>query len=332
MAIVTEVISGEPFDRPVRTVERDEARLLQSPPEAAMRFLSPRMTPLEVFSFPTVYEPVEFARPRGVFEGDTLRLEWQTMSGRQPFYHRNADVDEIGYQICGQRALITECGTVEFGIGQLARIPVGVAHDNYGHEDIHLILYFHGPAVPCVPPVAHGEYRVPPFPGWQSKAMIEVTTNNMGGPNGAIAYSMADEDLILGAAQRFPDPLEVIEPSGAEGDIEWMYRAPKVWIGHTILPRTTTRRYHRRLGADEIQYQAEGTRTIVSQRGVVTLEPGEFTCIPRGCAYASVTEGPSKHLSVLTAEHVPAVKEPGRLADMDLAGWLAAQDARGEAA
>lgn len=332
MKIVSETICGAPLDRPVRVIERDEARLLQSPPPPAMRFLSPEMTPLAVYHFPTAYTPVEFARPRGVFEGDTLRLEWQTMDGRQPFYHRNADVDEIGYQVCGGRTLITECGTIEFEDGQFARIPVGVAHDNYGREDIHLILYFHGPAKPVVQPVAYGEFRSPPFPGWESRPMVEVTTNNLGGPNGAVAYSMADEDLILGAANRFADKLEVLEPRAPAGETEWLYHAPKVWLGHTLLDRTTKRNYLRRLGGDEIQYQAEGTRTIVSQRGIVILEPGDFTCIPRGCAHANLTDGPSKHISVLTAEHVPAAAEPVRFADMDVAAWIAKHDAATEAA
>ena len=324
MATVTEIISSEPFDRPVRSVVRNEAQLLALPPEPAMRFLSPKMTPLAVYTFPTTYEPVEFARPRGVFEGASLRLEWQTLSGRQPFYHRNADVDEIGFQICGERSLITECGTIEFGKGQFARIPVGVAHDNYCRDDIHLIFYLYGPAEPCLPPVARGEYRVPPFAGWQSAPMIEVTTNNLGGPNGAVAYSMADEDLLLAAAECFPDLLEVIEPSGATGAVEWIYHAPKVWIGHTILEPTSERTYHRRMAADEIQYQVEGSRTIVSQRGVVTLEPGDFTCIPRGCAYANMTAGSSRHLSVLTVDPVPPAREPTREADMNVSAWLAA--------
>lgn len=332
MKIVSETICGEPFDRPVRVIERMESLLLQSPPAPMMRFLSPELAPLPIYHFGVDYVPVEFARPRGVFEGATLRLEWQTMDGRQPFYHRNADVDEIGYQICGGRTLITECGTIEFEKGQFARIPVGVAHDNYGREDIHLILYFHGPAEPVVKPVAHGEYRVPPFPGWEPKPMVEVTTNNLGGPNGAVGYSMVDEDLLLGAAQRFADKLEVIEPQAPAGEIEWLYRAPKIWLGHTLLERTVERRYLRRLGADEIQYQAEGTRTIVSQRGVATLEPGDFICIPRGCAHANVTDGVSKHISLLTTEPVPPAAEPVRHADSDAAGWVAAQDARMEAA
>lgn len=330
MTIVTETICGEPLDRPVRVIQRSEEQLLQSPPPPAMRFLSPVLEPLAIYHFPVTYTPVEFARPRGVFESDTLRLEWQTLNGRQPFYHRNADVDEIGYQICGGRTLITECGTIEFEVGQFARIPVGVAHDNYAREDNHLIIYLHAPAKEMVLPVSYGEHRVPPFAGWEARPMVEVTTNNLGGPNGAIAYSMADETLLIDAAKTFEDKLQVIEPSGREGEVEWLYHAPKVWVGHTLLGKVTKRNYLRRLGADEIQYQAEGTRTVVSQQGVVTLEPGDFICIPRGCAYANVTDGPSKHISLLTVEHVPAVADPVRHADPDAAAWVRARDAMTE--
>lgn len=332
MKVVTEVLSGLPLDRPDRIVERDEARLFEAPPAQAMRFLGVELPPLAVYNIPVEYKEVPFSRPEGVFEGPSMRLEWQTMSGRQPFYHRNADVDEIGYQICGDRSLITECGTVAFKPGQFSRIPVGVAHDNYGKDDIHLIFYVHGPAVPGIAPVDHGQHLVPPFAGWEARPMIEAITNAMGGPGGAIGYSMADETLILDAAARFDDPLEVLQPDGPAGETEWVYRAPKVWIGHTKLVPTAERTYQRRMCADEIQFQAEGSRTIISQRGVVTLGPGDFTCIPRGCAYASIQEAQSKHLSFLTTETVPAVMEPVRFADTDVGRWLAETDAASELA
>lgn len=325
MQVVTEVISGRPFDRPERIIQRDEARLFEIPGPNVMRFLTADLPPLAVYSFPTRYEPVEFAPPRGVFEGSALRVEWQTMSrnGRQPFYHRNADVDEIGYQVVGGRTLMTECGTVEFEVGQFSRIPVGVAHDNYGRDDIHLLFYMHGPAKPGVAPVGFGTHRVPPFAGWQAKPMVEALTNCLGGPHCDLAYCMVDEELLLGAAAVASDLLEVLQPAGPAGTTEWLYRAPKVWIGHTCLEHTRERRYERNLCADEIQYQVEGSRTIVSQRGVVTLNAGDFTCIPVGCAYANVTEDASKHISVLTCETTPPVREPNRLADTDVGAWLA---------
>ena len=331
MTIVTEVISGHPFDRPDRVVQRNEEQLFTPVPPQAQRFLGVELPPLAVYSFPVVYEPVPFARPRGVFEGPALRLEWQTLNGRQPFYHRNADVDEIGYQICGERALITECGTVQFGRGQFSRIPVGVANDNYCVDDIHLIFYVHGPARPGIEPVGHGEHRVPPFAGWEAKPTIDAMTNAMGGPGGAISYSMADEQMIIDAAKDCTDPLEILEPNGPAGETEWVYRAPKVWIGHTRIDPTSERRYRRSLAADEIQFQAEGARTLVTQRGVTTLSPGDFVTIPRGCSYTSVVEGPSKHLSLLVTEATPPVEQPVRTADPDVLAWLAKHGARQEA-
>lgn len=327
MQVVTEVISSLPFDRPDRVVERDEARLFEMPGPHVMRFLTVDLPPLAIYAFPVQYEPVEFAPPRGVFEGPSLRVEWQTMSrnGRQPFYHRNADVDEVGYQVYGERTLLTECGTVEFEVGQFARIPVGAAHDNYGRDDIHLLFYMHGPAKPGIEPVGRGKYRVPPYTGWQAKPMVEALTNCLGGPHCDLAYSMIDEELLLGAGAHASDLLELLEPSGPAGTIEWIYRAPKVWIGHTRLERTRKRLYERKLCADEIQYQVEGTRTVISQRGVITLRPGDFTCIPKGCAHASITEGQSKHISVLTCESTPPVREATRIADGDVRAWLAAQ-------
>ena len=245
--------------------------------------------------------------------------------GRQPFYHRNTDVDEIGYQVCGERTLMSECGTIELRPGQFSAIPVSVAHDNYGREDIHLILYVPGPALACVEPVATGAYLIPPFPGWEPKPMVEVATACLGGMHCDLAYSMADEELILKAATRFEDKMEVLEPKGAPGEIEWIYKAPRVWIGHTALETTSERVYRRRMGAHEIQYQAEGTRTLVTQRGVATLEPGDFVSIPLGCAFASMTAGGSRHLSVLACDEVPPVREPSRIADTDVHGFLAAQ-------
>lgn len=323
MNVVTEVINGRPFDLHERMIQRDETALFTPVPPQAQKFLGTELSPLEVCTFPVIFAPMPFARPRGVFEGPALRLEWQTLNGRQPFYHRNADVDEIGYQICGERALITECGTIQFERGQFSRIPVGVAHDNYCVDDIHLIFYMHGPAKPGLEPVGHGEHRAPPFAGWEAKPAIDAMTNAMGGPGGAISYSMADEQLIIDAARDCTDLLEILEPSGPAGEVEWVYRAPKVWIGHTRLKPMAERRYQRSICAEEIQFQAEGVRTILSQRGVVTLSPGDFVTIPRGCSYTNVVEGPSTHLSLLVTEPTPPVERPNRAADPDVLGWLA---------
>ncbi len=62
--------------------------------------------PLSVVHYPQEYREVSFAPPRGVYENDEIRVEWQTMNSRQPFYHRNCGVDEISYQSAGERTLM----------------------------------------------------------------------------------------------------------------------------------------------------------------------------------------------------------------------------------
>ena len=112
MTIVSEVIDGFPEERPLLEIERDETRMYQTPEPWMLRFVTREAAPVAIYKVPHVYEPMQYAPPRGVFEGSIMRLEWQNMNGRQPFYHRNADVDEITYQICGERTQMTEFGTV----------------------------------------------------------------------------------------------------------------------------------------------------------------------------------------------------------------------------
>lgn len=321
MPIVSEYFDALPTDGPAWELERDE-RLLFQVPDHPMGRSWKDLSPLPVYHFPATYEPLKFAPPRGVFEGPYLRLEWQNMNGRQPFYHRNTDVDEISYQVCGERTLMTELGTVELRPGDLVALPLGVAHDNYGREDIHLLFYLHGPSRKLAETVASGKYLIPPFEGWSDKPQIEVITHCLGAGHCDVAVSMADEALLLKAAERNKEVLEVVRGGGAPGETEWLYAAERVWIGTTTLSATKQRKYRRHRCADEIQYQASGNRTLITQRGMAHLEPGDFVCIPFGCAFASIAEGPSRHLSILTTEPTPAVPEPVRHADPDVWSFL----------
>jgi uncharacterized cupin superfamily protein len=316
MPIVNEIIDALPSDEPALDLARNEELLLSLPPRPPMK-LWQDYEPLAVHRFPTQYEPVGFAPPRGVFEGPCLRVEWQTMNFRQPFYHRNTDVDELSFQVCGERTLMTEHGTVELRPGDFSRIPVGVAHDNFGRSNIHLLFYLHGPAMPCVPPARTGDFKSPAFDGWQPKPVAEVMTHCLGGPHCDVAVSLIDEELLLKEAVRNAAKIEVLKADTNADQISWLYKAPKVWIGHTVLAKSSSpRRYTRHRCADEIQYQISGTRTLVTQRGTTTLEPGEFVCIPFGCAFASVAGETSRHISILTSEPAPAVPQPVRHADM----------------
>jgi uncharacterized cupin superfamily protein len=322
MSIVVETIDVFPLDQPSRLIRRDERRLFEKPSAAQMKFLSAQSEPLQVYTYPATFSELAYGPPKGVFEGAELRLEWQTISGRQPFYHRNADADEIGFQVCGERTLLTELGIIEMRPGDFSCIPVTVAHDNYGRNDIHLIFYLRGPSLPLVAPRAFSEHRIPPFVGWQESMAVEVTTDELGAPRSDVASGMTDERMLLDEAIHCDEKIPILRAPEATDQVEWIYKAPRIWIGHTWINKATTRSYIRHMGADEIQYQVSGSRTLLSERGYVTLEPGDFVCIPLGCSFASIAQGDSRHISVLTAERIPPVREASRRADGNILDFL----------
>jgi hypothetical protein len=151
------------LDGPLRSVVRDEDLLLSAPHPPKVPIKLWRDHPmLDVVHFPPEFKAAPYGPPRGVYENDEIRVEWQTLHGRQPFYHRNCDVDEISYQVTGERTLMTELGVIEFHTGDLSRIPRGVAHDNYCQEDIHLLFYIPAPVTELVAGARESQVVFPP--------------------------------------------------------------------------------------------------------------------------------------------------------------------------
>lgn len=307
MAIVTEFIDAYPSESTAYQVKRNEELLLQQPEPSHMK-LWRDYDLLGALHFPLEYKPAKFSPPRDVYGGDFMRIEWQQMDFRQPFYHRNADVDEISYQVCGSRILMTELGSVDLLPGDFARIPVAVAHDNYGRNDIHLLFYIHGPAKECGKVSNKTELKLPPFEGWESKTVTELMTECLGARGCDISVSLADETLLLNRPEELAmneNKINVFRAEQWGPETEWLYKSEHVWIGTVRLDRVNGNLYHRHRQAEAIQIQLSGHRTLISQRGVIELEPGDFVSIPRGCSYTSVTTGESIHISVLTAKETP---------------------------
>jgi uncharacterized cupin superfamily protein len=316
MPIVTELLDAFPIDETICQLQRDEELLLTKPDAKAMPGGVKMWRDhdlLYAYTFPTKYVPSKFALPRGVFESEHVHIEWQKMNFRQPFYHRNVDVDEIGYHISGERTLITEKGSVDLQVGDFARIPVGVAHDNRGVEDVHLIFYIPAPVNECITPSRKAEFKMPPFPGWEGKAVVEMMTDCLGSAHCDVSVSLADERKLLEAAISDPEPLTVLRASNS-AETEWIYKSPFVWLGSTTLSKTNGRVYKRHRRADEMQYQVKGQRTLVTQRGTLELEAGDFVNIPLGCAFTDIVHGDSTHLSVLSRWPAPPKQDGSKVA------------------
>ena len=316
MSVVTEIFDSLPYSKPELVLKRDEDLLFNLPPHPVPNEKWVVNEPLPVYYFMTHYEPMPFARPRGVFEGKHLRFEWQNLNGRQPFYHRNTDVEELSFQLAGERTLITDRGWVELRPGDFTPIPVGIAHDNYSRNGVHLIFYFYGPLQLMTESTQTGNAVMPPFEGWEPKNRLEAITACLGGPHCDVGVSRVDETLVLQGVETSEERLQVTRPKGKNAETVWVYQAPKVWLGTTTLDQDAPRIYRRHRCADEIQYQVRGERTLITQRGTTTLKPGECVSIPLGCAFTSVASEETQYLSILTTEPAPAASEPVRYAEM----------------
>ncbi|HWO66163.1 MAG TPA: hypothetical protein VNO31_39635 [Umezawaea sp.] len=300
MGNVIEELALMGSDEPLHVLERDE-RLLLAPPHPSGLPFTPwhDQEPLSVVHFAQEHEEQAFAAPRGVYENDQLRVEWQTMhDGRQPFYHRNCDVDELSYQIAGERTLMTELGVVEHRPGEFSRIPRGVAHDNHGRRESHLLFYSPAPVTEEREAARTSLAVSPPFPGWRAGPVNEAVTECMGTPGHDIAVFPVDEQLLLDRVHVEADRLRVLTTTRSPG-VTWQYRSDRFRLGSAWLPTADGGRFRRTLDADEVQYQISGRRTLVSQHGVVDLVPGDLVRIPLGVAHTSVAEEPTEHLVLL---------------------------------
>ncbi|WP_432181604.1 hypothetical protein [Streptomyces sp. NBC_00063] len=315
MGIVPEVVAVIGSPQPSRIVERDEHLLLSPPhPSPFPVKLWRDHEPLTVVHFPQEYAATPFALPRGVYESAQVRVEWQTMDNRQPFYHRNCDVDEISYQIAGERTLMTELGTVEHRPGEFSRLPRGVAHDNYGRRESHLLFYTPAPVAEERTAVGTSEAVFPPFPGWQPGQVNEAVTQCMGTPGHDIGVFPVNELKLLEQVHTEKERLQVLSGSGEPG-MTWLYRSSSFRLGIVRLAASDQRVYRRTLDADEIQYQVSGRRTLISQRGIVELGPGDFVRIPLGIAHTSVCAQESEHIALYSDRELPQIAETARTAE-----------------
>ncbi len=328
MGRVVEHFDVFPFLEPARQLIRDEKALLSPavPPPVGIRW--DPIPPLRVAQFAQEFEDKKFSPPRILWEGASGRIEWQQMNFRQPMYHRNLDVDEMSFQIYGPRTLMTEIGTVELRPGDLVRIPVGVAHDNWGRRASHILWYFPAPITEVGEVLRESEVLIPPFEGWQPEMVNEVHTNCLGGRPVSVrsgpqhcdtAIQLSDETLLLKQAHSETDRLRVLHPEASGNETAWVWQGPDHWIGLTSITDSDGRTYTRHRNVDEVQYQVAGTRLLISANGVVEMTPGTFVHLPVGVAFASIVSGTSTHVTTLSRGALECVYEGAT----DSAAWTA---------
>lgn len=310
MSQVIEHFDVFPFDEnPHREFKRDELSLLSPAIPSAPGIEWDPIPPLKVAYFDQEFQDKVFAPPRILWEGDHGRIEWQQMNFRQPMYHRNLDVDELAYQIYGPRTLMTEHGTVELEPGDFVKIPVGVAHDNYGRRESHILWYFPASIADVAPVIRRGEVRFPPFEGWEPATVNEVHTDCLGGRHCDTAVQLSDETLLLEQAYSEVERLQVMHPEPASNQTDWVWKGQDHWVGLARINDADGRLYTRHRNADEVQYQVSGTRLLISANGVVEMKPGTFVHLPVGVAHANIVSGDSVHVTTVTRHKLDCVYE-----------------------
>lgn len=316
MGRVRERLDVFPLNEQPRIVAREENLLLSMPaPRPGPRF--PEQPSLEVVHIDQTYAPTEFALPRSIYECEVGRIEWQQMDFRQPMYHRNLDVDELSYQISGERTLLTEMGTVELTPGDFCGIPVGVCHDNWGRKESHLLFYVDAPSQACLPAVRYSDARIPPFEGWAPSTVNEAISMHKAevtADAASVVAQQSDELLILQRAFHHPERLLVMRADESFAGRAWVWKTRGLWIGIAHCAPTDGTDYVRHRNCDEVQYQISGRRTLVSQRGMVDIEPGDFVCIPAGVAFTSLSSHETHYLVVNSTEALQRVQDATKLA------------------
>lgn len=173
-----------------------------------------------------------------------------------------------------------------------------------------------------------------PFEGWEAATVTEVMTECLGARGCDISVSLMDEEMLL-------DPTANESASGGDRilvqqatpavhpESEWLYQTARVWIGTIRLKDDIGDVYHRHRKADAIHCQISGTRILITQRGIIELQPGDFICIPKGCAYTSVCNGESFHILILTSEDTPIKADVTKEATATSPDVVAAAQKRG---
>jgi quercetin dioxygenase-like cupin family protein len=223
-------------------------------------------------------------------------------------------VDEISYQIAGERTLMTELGVIEHRPGELSRIPRGVAHDNYCRADSHLLFYIPAPVTELASAQRESHPVFPPFPGWQPAPTNEAVSWHMGTPGRDIVVFPIDEQQLLEHVNSDNRRLHVLR-GDPDQPVTWLYGTDRVRLGMVTTAPGGERRYRRTVDADEIQYQAHGHRTLITQHGLIDLEPGDFVRIPLGISHASVATEAGGYLSLLSRSKLPQIADTSRVAD-----------------
>jgi mannose-6-phosphate isomerase-like protein (cupin superfamily) len=255
--------------------------------------------------FDLLQSPANPGRPSQalVWDGATLKIAAEQVSGKEAELTRAADYDLFFFQFSGSSAVETEYGSLGLEPGEIVLIPAGIAHRSTGQgECLRLRIMSKeavGFGVDPDKPLSETKFRVThsdPLPSGNGTA----TTTDQDRAVEHLTFWDPTSDIwierkcaeLFGCVKEGGRGFKKLRAfdyfTGMTG--KGGARAPVLYTGNEFRIdcynlEGQQRGFHRGLDEDEIWFQFRGHAANDTEWGIVELDPGEMAYVPRGIAH-----------------------------------------------
>jgi mannose-6-phosphate isomerase-like protein (cupin superfamily) len=239
-----------------------------------------------------------------VFEGESLRIASELISGRETQFTRAADHDVIYLQFCGRSKIESEGGVIELEPGEIALLPAAISHRSTGTEQCLRVRVATRECVtegvdPNKPTLQRSFTNKPSdlFPaasGVASGNGVEATALehiSFWDPQSDL-WVERDVGALIGCKReggREPRKLSAFNyftgmtgQGGARAPV--LYNANEFRVDVYNLEQEQNG-FHRGCDEDEIWFQFRGHSLNHTEWGAMELDAGQMSYIPRGVAH-----------------------------------------------
>ncbi|HEX9444141.1 MAG TPA: hypothetical protein VGA73_08465 [Candidatus Binatia bacterium] len=239
-----------------------------------------------------------------VWEGDSLRIAAEHLTGTEAEFTRAADHDVLFFQFCGRSTVETEAGVADLEPGEIILVPAAISHRSIGSGDClrlrvatrELVNF----GVDPEKPLSDTKFQVRP-----SEPFARERGGNGEAPNGGRAMEHTsfwdpqsdlwierDAAQLIGCVTQAPRAVKKLPAfdyfTGMTG--KGGAKAPVLYTGKEFRIdcynlEEEQRGFHRGCDEDEIWFQFRGHSLNHTEWGALDLDPGQTTMIPRGVAH-----------------------------------------------
>ncbi len=239
-----------------------------------------------------------------VWDGATLRIAAEQVKGKERGMTRAADYDLIFFQFSGSCAIESEYGAVGIEPGEVALIPAGIAHSSTGKGECLRLRAMSKEAVNLGvdpdKPLSESRFKVVHSEPLPSQNVAGASTADDDRVLEHLSFWDPTSDIwierkcseLIGCVKEGGRGLKKLRAfdyfTGMTG--KGGARAPVLYNGNEFRIDVYNlegqqRGFHRGLDEDEIWFQFRGHAANDTEWGIVELDPGEMSYVPRGIAH-----------------------------------------------